>query len=108
MALPIAAMDVDEKRSASLSATKNIDSIPRPPAVYEIKQLASLRPNPFTAFSPIRQLFDTVPDSSSVVVGCIKLCPCHPAPDYLIHNDDPKSSELLPGTVFHTKAAPIF
>jgi hypothetical protein len=69
------------------SATKNIDAIPRPAAIYQIEQLASLSPNPFTAFNPIRQLIGTVPDSRSVVVCCIKLCACHPAPDYLIHND---------------------
>jgi hypothetical protein len=80
-------MDVDEERSVRLSATKNINAIPRPAAIYQIKQLASLSANPLTAFSPIRQLIGTVPHSSSVVVGCIKLCACHPVPNYRVHND---------------------
>jgi hypothetical protein len=61
-------MDINEERSVCLAATKNIDAVPRPAAIYQIEQLASLGANPFAAFNPIRQLIGAVPDSSSVVV----------------------------------------
>jgi len=89
-----------------LSSTIDIDPIPRPPAIFQIEQFASLSPNPLTAFNPIRQLIGTVPDSSSVVVGCIKLCSGHSAPNNLIHND-PKSMPLRRCAVHEFRTASV-
>ena len=104
--LTITARSSSVSGSLPLSAPKDIDPIPRPPAIFQIEQFASLSPNPLTAFSPIRKLICTVPHSSSVVVGCIKLCSGHSAPNYLIHND-PKSMPLRCCAVHEFRTASV-